>query len=64
MSTNIEIEAEEYLCKTYNSENIKFEKSNENKFDLWIIRGAKRSKGELKATKDSQVGYASRTIFQ
>ena len=53
MSTEIEKAAEEYLYKEYCSDTIKFEKSNEEKFDLWIIRGDIRSKGELKATKDS-----------
>lgn len=51
MTTDTEKAAEEYLYSEYRSDTIKFEKSNEHKFDLWIVRSGIRSKGELKATK-------------
>ncbi len=66
MTTDIEKKAEAYLFGTYSSPGISFEKSDEGKFDLWIVRGDSRSKGELKASKgkfNSNADIAKNLIF-
>lgn len=66
MTTDTEKKAEKYLCVEYSSPEIHFEKSNEDKFDLWIIREGSRSKGELKASNgkfNSNSDIAKNLIF-
>ena len=58
MTIETENEAIKYLINEYSSNEVRFEKSNQKKYDLWIIRGKKRIKGELKASKGS---YKSNT---